>query len=149
MSPYRIVICLISFWFYTIAILDIVFETFLFHIQYLGVAFTVACLVYFIYLKATCTLTHTKMEIYLITPILGHISFGLLILPLYCKKCPCGWMSSYTSFGQHIPGFYNITLHSDSCKRTLVTDFIKLYSRKAGVTEPKHWRNSLALLRTM
>lgn len=138
MSPYRIFIYLISFWFYSTHIFDMVFETFLFHLQYLRVSFTVACIVYLIDLKAICTLI--QKDIYLfnysyIEAHLSHLSFGLFILLLYYKKCPCGWMSSYTSFGQHIAGYYDTTLHSDSRKRTLVTDFrLEWLSRSTGET---------------
>lgn len=91
---------------------------------------------------------------YLITPIWRHISVihGLdcfFCFHIYCKNFPCGWVSPCTSSGKHIPGYYGTKLHSDSWKRALVTEFIKLYSRKTGVSEPRHWRNSLALPRTM
>lgn len=124
------------------------FETFLFPLQYLGVSFTVTGIVYVIYLKAT-QYSNTK-----ITPIWTHISViydldCLFCFHIYCKNYPCGWVSPYTSFGKHIPGYHGTSLHSDSCKRVLVTELIKLYSRKTAVGEPRHWRNSLALPRTM
>lgn len=130
-----------------------VFETFLFPLQYLGVSFTVTRTIYVIYLKAT-QYSNTKignlfnysyMEAYL-----SHLWFGLFFcFHIYCKNFPCGWVSPCTSSGKHIPGYYGTNLHSDSCKRALVTEFIKLYSRKTGVSDPRHWRNSLALPRTM
>lgn len=100
------------------------------------------------FLKSYTVLKHKNysyMEAYL-----SHLWFGLFILLSYLLQELPLWMGvpiyifwkTYTRLLRHYSASWLV-------KRVLVTEFIKLYSRKTGVGEPRHWRDSLALSRTM